>query len=136
MAIASSDQADELTTHMLVQLMEQASHQTLQLTASVSSEILDALANEPNTIILISALQPFAFSQARTICQRVRSHLPHNRIVVGLWSPIEDPDQSHDLTVERFGTGRPTVVVNTLAQAVWQVTHWHREAAGHSPMGL
>jgi predicted PurR-regulated permease PerM len=129
--ISASDQADELTTHMLVQLMEQASHQTLYLPASVSSEILGALANEPDTVIFISALPPFAFSQARTICQRVRSHLPHNRIVIGLWNPTEDSDQTHDLTVERFGNGRPTVIVNTLAQAVRQVTHWHQEAARH-----
>ena len=129
--ISASDQADELTTHMLVQLMEQASHQTLTFSASVSSEILDALANEPNTVIFISALPPFAFSQARTICQRVRSHLPQNRIVIGLWNPTEDPDQTHDLTVERFGNGRPTAVVNTLAQAVRQVTQWHQEAASH-----
>ena len=106
--ISASDQADELTTHMLVQLLEQASHQTLALSASVSSEVLEALANEPNTVIFISAMPPFAFSQARTICQRVRSHLPHNRIVIGLWNPIEDPDQTHDLTVERFGNSRPT----------------------------
>jgi predicted PurR-regulated permease PerM len=129
--ISASDQADELTTHMLVQLMEQAFHQTLYLPASVSSDILGALANEPDTVIFISALPPFAFSQARTICQRVRSHLPHNRIVIGLWNPTEDSDQTHDITVERFGNGRPTVIVNTLAQAVWQVTHWHQEAASH-----
>jgi predicted PurR-regulated permease PerM len=129
--ISASDQADELTTHMLVQLMEQASHQTLYLPASVSNEILGTLANEPDTVIFISALPPFAFSQARTICQRVRSYLPHNRIVIGLWNPTEDSDQTHDLTVERFGNGRPTVIVNTLAQAVRQVTHWHQEAASH-----
>ena len=36
--ISASDQADELTTHMLVQLMDRASHQTLHLpAASVSS---------------------------------------------------------------------------------------------------
>jgi predicted PurR-regulated permease PerM len=134
--ISASDQADELTTHMLVQLMEQASHQTLYLPASVSSEILGALANEPDTVIFISALPPFAFSQARTICQRVRSHLPHNRIVIGLWNPTEDSDQTHDLTVERFGNGRPTVIVNTLAQAVRQVTHWHQEAASHPRMQM
>jgi hypothetical protein len=114
--------------------MEQASHQTLYLPASVSSEILGALANEPNTVIFISALPPFAFSQARTICQRVRSHLPHNRIVIGLWNPTEDPEQTHDLTVERFGNCRPTVVVNTLAQAVRQVAHWHQEAGSNPPM--
>jgi len=134
--ISASDRADELTTHMLVQLMEQASHQTLYLPASVSSEILGALANEPDTVIFISALPPFAFSQARAICQRVRSHLPHNRIVIGLWNPAEDSDQTNDLTVERFGNGRPTAIVNTLAQAVRQVAHWHQEAASHSRMQM
>jgi predicted PurR-regulated permease PerM len=134
--ISANDQADELTTHMLAQLMEHASHQTIQVPASVSNEVLDALANEPNTVICISALPPFAFSQARAICQRVRTHLPQNRIVVGLWNPTEDADQTHDFTVERFGNGRPTVVVNTLAEAVRQVTYWHQEAASHPPMRM
>jgi hypothetical protein len=133
--ISASDQADELTTHMLAQLMEQASHQTLYLPAPVSSEILDALAKDSDTVIFISALPPFAFSQARTVCQRVRSHLPHNRIVIGLWNPIEDPEQPHDLTVERFGNGRPTVVVSTLAQAVRHVTQWHHEVS-NQPMHM
>jgi predicted PurR-regulated permease PerM len=128
--ISASDQADELTTHMLVQLMERASHQTLHLTAtSVSSEILDMLANESNTVIFISALPPFAFSQARAICQRVRSHLPNNRIIIGLWNTPEDPDQQPELNIERFGNGKPNVIVNTLAQALQQVTHWTQPAS-------
>jgi predicted PurR-regulated permease PerM len=135
--ISASDQADELTTHMLVQLMEQAHHQTLHLpSASVSGEILDSLATEPNTVIFISALPPFAFSQARAICQRVRSHLPHNRIVIGLWNPVEDPDQATELTIERFGSGKPTVVVNTMAQAVRQVTHWHQQPTSNPLMRM
>jgi predicted PurR-regulated permease PerM len=122
--ISASDQADELTTHMLVQLMERNSYQTLHLPASVSSEILDSLANEPNTVIFISALPPFAFAQARAICQRVRSHLPRNRIVIGLWNTPEDPDQAPEITIERFGPGKPTVIVNNLAQALRQVANW------------
>jgi predicted PurR-regulated permease PerM len=126
--ISASDQADELTTQMLGQLMEQASHQALLLSGnSVSSEILDSLAYEPNTVVFISALPPFAFSQARSICQRVRSHLPHNRIVIGLWNTPEEPDQSPDIAIERFGPGKPTVIVNTLAQALQQVTQWHQQ---------
>ena len=125
--ISASDQADDLATQMLVQLVERASYQTLLLRGYISSQILDSLANEPNTVIFISALPPFAFAQARAICQRVRSHLPHNRIVIGLWNPTEDPDMAHDLSIERFGPGKPTAVVNTLAKAVRQVTHWHRD---------
>ena len=129
--IAGADHADELTTHMLVQIMERASNQTLYLPASVSDEILDSLAHEPNTVIFISALPPFAFSQTRALCQRVRSHLPQNRIVIGLWNRSEDADRVQDLTVERFGSDRPTAVVNTLAQAVRQVAQWHQEAANN-----
>ncbi|MBB5317514.1 AI-2E family transporter [Tunturibacter empetritectus] len=126
--ISVSDQADELTTLMLGQLMERANHQTLLLSAStVSSEILDSLATESNTVVFISALPPFAFSQARAICQRVRSHLPNNRIVVGLWNSANDLDQTAEQSIERFGNGRPNVVVNSLAQALHQVTRWHHQ---------
>ena len=132
--ISASDQADELTTHMLVQLMERASHQTLQLPgSSVSGEILDTLAHETNTVIFISALPPFAFSQARAICQRVRAHLPNNRIIIGLWNAPEDPDQAPELSIERFGNGKPNVIVNTLAQALQQVTNW-TQSPSHPPM--
>jgi predicted PurR-regulated permease PerM len=129
--ISASDQADELTAQMLVQLMERSNHQTLLLSAnSVSTEILDSLAEESNTVIFISALPPFAFSQARAICQRVRAHLPNNRIVIGLWNTTNDPDQSPEQTLERFGSGKPNVVVNTLAQALQQVAQWHQPYSG------
>jgi hypothetical protein len=127
--ISASDQADELTTHMLVQVMEGASHQALYLPSPVADEILDSLANEPSTVIFISALPPFAFTQTRGICQRVRSRLPQNRIVIGLWSPAEEADRTPELSADRFGSGRPTLVVNTLAQAVGQVSQWHEEAS-------
>ncbi|HXC95265.1 MAG TPA: AI-2E family transporter [Edaphobacter sp.] len=123
--ISANDQADELTSLMLGQLMERSSHQTLLLpAASVSGEILDTLAHEPNTVVFVSALPPFAFSQARAICQRIRSHLPHNRIVIGLWNPGEDPEQPSEITIERFGAGKPNVIVNTLSQAVRQINSW------------
>ena len=54
--ISASDQADELTTQMLVQLMERASCQTLHLRASVASEILDALTKDSAPVIFISVL--------------------------------------------------------------------------------
>jgi len=119
--ISASDQADEISTLMLAQLMEQAGHQTLLLSAAaVSTEILKGLAEESDTVVFISALPPFAFSQARAICQRLRTHLPNNRIVIGLWNTTDDPDQ----TIERFGACRPNVVVNTLSQALFQVRQW------------
>jgi predicted PurR-regulated permease PerM len=127
--ISASDQADELTTHMLVQVLEGSSHQALYLASPVADEILDSLANEPSTVIFISALPPFAFTQTRGICQRVRSRLPQNRIVIGLWSLKEEADPTLELSADRFGSGRPTIVVNTLAQAVRQINQWHEEGS-------
>jgi hypothetical protein len=119
--ISASDQADELTTLMLAQLMERADHSTLLLSAaSLSTELLDTLAKEPETVVFISALPPFAFSHARAICQRVRAHLPNNRICIGFWNSTDDLDQ----TIERFGNGRPNVVLGTLSQALQQVAQW------------
>jgi hypothetical protein len=109
-------------------VLEGASHQALYLASPVADEILDSLANEPSTVIFISALPPFAFTQTRGICQRVRSRLPQNRIVIGLWSPTEEADRTHEFSADRFGSGRPTLVVNTLAQAVRQISQWHEEA--------
>jgi hypothetical protein len=108
---------------MLAQLMEQAEHSTLLLSsASLSAELLDTLAKEPDTVIFISALPPFAFSQARSVCQRIRTHLPKNRICIGFWNTTDDLDQ----TIERFGQGRPTVVISTLSQALQQVEQWQQ----------
>jgi predicted PurR-regulated permease PerM len=119
--ISASDQADELTTLMLAQLMERADHSTLLLSgASLSTELLDTLAKEPETVVFISALPPFAFSHARALCQRVRAHLPNNRICIGFWNSTDDLDQ----TIERFGNGRPNVVLGTLSQALQQVAQW------------
>jgi hypothetical protein len=122
--ISASDQADELSSLMLAQLMEQADHSTLLLSgSSLSTEILDTLAKEPDTVVFISALPPFAFTQARAICQRVRTHLPKNRICIGFWNTADDPDQ----TLERFGQGRPTAVISTLSQALQQVEQWQQQ---------
>jgi predicted PurR-regulated permease PerM len=119
--ISASDQADELSALMLAQLMEQADHSTLLLSGdTLSNELLDTLAKEPETVIFISALPPFAFSHARTICQRVRTHLPANRICIGFWNNPDD----HEQTIERFGNGRPTVILTTLSQALQQVAQW------------
>jgi predicted PurR-regulated permease PerM len=129
--ISASDQADELTSLMLVQLMERANHQTVLLNATVSSEILDSLSTESSTVVFISALPPFAFSQARALCQRVRAHMPNNRIVIGLWNPAEDPETA-ELTLERFGSGKPDIIVNTLAQALQQIARWTQPTTNSS----
>jgi len=121
--LSAGGQATELTTVMLTQLLERAGRQTLMLMPdTISDDILKAMAQEKDTVIFISALPPFAFAQARAVCQRVRTHMPENRIAVALWTSDEDSDE----VVERFGSKRPDLVVGSLAHAVRQVGIWQR----------
>jgi predicted PurR-regulated permease PerM len=121
--LSVGDEADALATGMLTQLLERAKYQTLMLAAdAVSEEILGGLGAEKDTVIFISALPPFAFAQSRALCQRVRAHLPENRIAVALWNSDEDAEE----LLARFGTARPEAVVGTLAQAMAQVETWQR----------
>lgn len=130
--ITAKDQADELTTLMLAQVIERSGHQTLVLSASsLSDEILERLGEETETVVFISALPPFAFSQAKEVCQRVRSHMQENRVVVGFWNEIEDVQ----LIADRFGAGRPDLVVTTLSQALVQLGDGLRESATLHPEG-
>jgi CheY-like chemotaxis protein len=119
--IPASDQADELTATMLAQLLEHRGHNTLLLSAaSANPEILDRLAQEPSTILCISAVPPFAFTPTRALCRRLRERMPGNRMVVGLWESA----QKAELTLERFGRSGPDAVVTQLADALAQVEAW------------
>jgi predicted PurR-regulated permease PerM len=121
--LSAGGQAAELTTVMLTQLLERAGHQTLMMMAdAVSDDILKALATEKDTVVFISALPPFAFSHTRAVYQRVRAHLPDNRIAVALWNSDEESED----VLERFGSKRPDVVLGTLSHAVRQVRLWQQ----------
>jgi predicted PurR-regulated permease PerM len=128
--LAANDQADEITSSMLSQLLERAGHGVLSLpVASPVEEILTNLLPEPQDVVCISAVPPFAFAQARTLCQRIRMHLPQIRILAGIWGFAGDLDKAK----ERFGSTRPDRVVASLAQAVEQISDWHNATLAAEP---
>jgi hypothetical protein len=113
--IPANDQADEIAATMLAQLLEQRGHKTLLLpAAALSPEIFARLGEESGTTVYISALPPFAFVHARNLCQKLRQHLPENRILIGLWGLTGDEENLR----ERFGVARPDAVATTLGQAI------------------
>ncbi|HEY0759804.1 MAG TPA: AI-2E family transporter [Acidisarcina sp.] len=119
--VSTADEADEIAATMLAQLLEQEGNRTMMLpVAALSPEILARLAEEPETMICISALPPFAFVQSRALCQRIREHLPNNRIVICLWGSGAEPER----TRERFGRTRPDKVVLNLTSAMEQIREW------------
>jgi predicted PurR-regulated permease PerM len=116
--VPANDQADEIAATMFAQLLEQCGHKTLLLpAAALSGEILSRLSDEPETILCISAVPPFAFAHARKLALRLRQSLPENRIVIGLWGSGGDRDKLR----ERFGQARPDGIVGSLQEAMEQV---------------
>jgi predicted PurR-regulated permease PerM len=131
--LPTNDQADEITSSMLCQLLERAGHGVLSLpVGSPFEEILTHLPPEPQDVICISALPPFAFAQSQALCQRIRMHLPEIRILVGIWGYAGELDKAK----ERFGGRRPDRVVASLAQAVEQIGEWHNATSrsGSAPL--
>jgi predicted PurR-regulated permease PerM len=128
--LAANDQADEITSSMLAQLLDRAGHGVLSLpVGSPFEEILTHLPPEPQDVVCISALPPFAFAQARTLCQRIRLHLPQIRIVAGIWGFAGDLAKAK----ERFGSMQPDKVVASLAQAIEQISDWHNATLTSEP---
>jgi predicted PurR-regulated permease PerM len=123
--LAANDQADEITSSMLAQLLERAGHGVISFPVeSQLEEILQHLAPEPQDVICISALPPFAFAQAASLCQRVRLHLPEIKVLAGIWASNLEAGKA----MERFGGAAPDAIVGTLAQAVGQVSEWRNQA--------
>ena len=120
--LAANDRADEITGSMLAQLLERAGHGVLSLPFdSPFEEILTHLSPEPQDVICISALPPFAFAQASALCQRIRVQFPKIKILAGIWGFPDDLGNGK----ERFGATQPDSLVASLARAVEQIANWH-----------
>ena len=127
--IPASDQADEIAATMLAQVLEASGHKTLLLPPSaLTPELLTRFAAEPNTSLCISALPPFAFAGARALYQRLRSELPDNPILIGLWCSNTSPD----LLRSRFGMVRDEDQVLTSLGSALQTIHG-RAQSGQAP---
>jgi predicted PurR-regulated permease PerM len=128
--LAANDQADEITSSMLAQLLERAGHGVLSLPFdSPFEEILTHLAPEPHDVVCISALPPFAFAQASALCQRIRMQLPEIKILAGVWGFAGDLEKAQ----ERFGNTRPDRVVASLSRAVEQISEWRNVIPAPEP---
>lgn len=114
--IPASDQADEIAATMLAQLLEVRGHKTLLLPPSaLTPDLLQRFADEPQTTFCISALPPFAFTGALAVYRQLRSALPRNRILIGLWRSHIDPEtQRRRFEMDRDEDG----VATSLAEAL------------------
>lgn len=125
--LPANDRADEVTTAMLAQLLEQADHPTLSLPIAHASlaEMLALLEIRQDDIICISALPPYAFTPARTMCKLIRERFPKAKVVVGVWGFSGDTEKAK----ARFERTQPDRLLTSLAQAVEQIQELIRPKA-------
>jgi predicted PurR-regulated permease PerM len=130
--LPANDQADEISASMLAQLLERNGYGVLALPLGAEfEEVLSNLSPEPHDVVCISAVPPFAFAQARALCQRIRLILPEINIIAGVWGFSGDLEKAK----ERFGSTQPDRVVTTLAQAMEQITQWSNSALADETAG-
>jgi hypothetical protein len=117
--LPANDRADEVTAAMLAQILEQAGHAALSLPVAHASlvEMLALIEIRPDDVICISALPPFAFTPARTMCTLIRERFPKVKLVIGVWGFSGDTEKAK----ARFERAPPDRLLTSLAQAVQQI---------------
>jgi len=115
LCIPSHDRADEIVAAMLSQVLDHEGCVAVSFPLGPSPlEMIGLLAPEENDIIFISALPPYAFSPARTLCKQIRRTFPKTRLLVGVWGYQGDIDKA----LARFERARPDQLIMSLAQAL------------------
>ena len=113
----ASDEADCVTASMLAQLLEQAGHSAISFPVGASVRDLEILSPDPNDMIIVSALPPYALSQSVALYKQLRQHFPKVRTMVGLWGFTGDVEKLK----LRFDRSQPELIATTMAEAVKQI---------------
>jgi hypothetical protein len=102
---------------MLAQLLEELNIPAITLPPGAAPEdALNEISTEPNDVVCISAVPPFALLNARSLSKKLSVRFPHLRILVGLWNSVQDAAAE-----QRIEKAVPGEVVRTLAQAVERI---------------
>ncbi|MDQ3625030.1 MAG: cobalamin B12-binding domain-containing protein, partial [Verrucomicrobiota bacterium] len=109
---------DELAGAMLVQLLRQqgfgAQHAPAKL---VAGELLGLVEKADVDVVCISVVAPSTVIHARYLCLKLRSLLPKQKIVIGLWGATEEVTEA----TKRLRDSGADEVVTTLAEALVQI---------------
>lgn len=111
------DNADELAALMLCQLLERGGHFVRVLPIRKLNRIAAEIARAGKDLVILSALPPFAMSNARGVYRKLRAQQPGLKIVIGLWSYADDQARA----AREISRGEQDQLCTTLAQAVAQI---------------
>jgi hypothetical protein len=119
LCLAAHDRADEVTAAMLAQILEKKGLVTVSFPMAGASpnEWLALMQAGRSDVICISALPPYAFGPARTMCQQIRERFPKLKVVVCVWGFTGDPQKA----MARFERTQPDRLSTSIAEAVAHV---------------
>jgi predicted PurR-regulated permease PerM len=119
LCLAAHDRADEITAAMLAQMLERKGFATLSFTmAGTSPNDWFALIEAGRSdVVCISAVPPYAFGPARTMCQQIRERYPKLKLVVCVWGFSGDAQKA----MARFERSQPDRLSTSIAEAVVHV---------------
>jgi predicted PurR-regulated permease PerM len=113
--IPASSGADELVAAMLAQLLRHAGFRAREIRAGLPEAMLAEVSQRDYGIACVSSISPFAVSEGRSVCRRLRAISPGLRIVMGLWSFDSDTAR------QRLGPACSGLVSTTLSDALTQI---------------
>lgn len=109
---------DEIAGIMLVQLARQQGFGAQNASGQLVTGELVALVEKADVdVVCISVVAPSTVIQARYLCLKLRTVLPKQKIVIGLWGATEDITEA----ASRLRDSGANVVVTTLADALVQI---------------
>lgn len=111
--LPARDEADELASRMLTQLLRRSGYSAEAISLGPMEEMLDRVTQAEPDVLFVSALPPFAAAHARSICRRVRQRFPGLKIAVGFWNSGPEFEKLK----QRLGPDCSDHVMTTLAQA-------------------
>ena len=115
LCLPANDESDEVTAAMLAQVLEAVGHVTISFPKDVKLQhTLRMIAPSAEDVFCISALPPFAFTQARNLTIQLRERYPDTKILVGVWGFSGDANRA----VERFQPSKPDHFVTSFAGAL------------------
>ena len=116
--LPAHDRADEIMAAMLAQVLDQKGYATLSFPLGPSpNECLASIESGPGDVVCISALPPYAFAPARSMCKQIRERFPKLKVVICVWGFTGDTRKA----MARFDRTQPDRLSTSLAEAVEHV---------------
>ena len=119
LCLPASDEADEIATAMLAQLLEGRGITAIPFPAGATTHQTIVLVDpQPEDVIVLSAIPPFAFAQATTAARHLHSKFPKTALLIGIWGFAGDRTKAQ----ERFAHSHPDRLFISMSSAVDYLT--------------